>query len=151
MTHNLPILRDEIKQYLPHRDPMLFLDRVTELGENTIVAESDVRNDADFFKGHFPDMPIMPGVLLVETAAQAGALLVSIVHGLDEGTLIVFSSVESAKFKGAVYPGDKLTIRVAIEKVRLPFYRFSGKIYVGDKLVTSLQFSAAQIKMAEKT
>lgn len=148
MDMKLPIGRDIIENYLPHRDPMLFIDRVVEISENRIVIESDVNADAPFFKGHFPGMPIMPGVLMVETAAQAGALLVSLMKGLDEGKFIAFSSVDSARFKRPVYPGDLLRVDVEIEKIRLPFYRFAGKLYVKDKIVSSLQFAAAQMDFA---
>ena len=145
MSHKLPILQDEIKNYLPHRDPMLFIDRVIALGEDNIVIESDISPDADFFKGHFPGMPIMPGVLIIETTAQAGALLVALTRGLEDDKFIAFSSVETAKFKRPVYPNETLRVEVCIEKVRLPFYKFSGKAYVGDKLAASLQFAAAQM------
>ena len=74
----LPLSRDFIKDYLPHRDPMLFIDNVISLEENQIVAESFVDPKANYFKGHFPDMPVMPGVLIIESVAQAGALLVSL-------------------------------------------------------------------------
>ena len=145
MKHSLPISQDIIKTYLPHRDPMLFIDSVTDISEHSIVIESNIRQDAPYFKGHFPDMPIMPGVLIVETAAQAGALLVSLMHSLEDGKFIAFSAIESAKFKRPVYPGDLLRLDVNIEKIRLPFYKFSGKAYVGDKLVASLFFAAAQM------
>lgn len=145
MDLKLPIGRDIIKDYLPHRDPMLFIDRVIELSEDRIVSESDVKADASFFKGHFPDLPIMPGVLLIETAAQAGALLVSLTKGLEDGKFIAFSSVENARFKRPVYPGDMLRVEVEIEKIRLPFYKFNGKLYVGSTLVCSVQFAAAQM------
>ena len=91
-THSLPIHRAAIMDYLPHRDPMLFIDRVTALTENTITIESDVNADADFFKGHFPGLPIMPGVLVIETVAQAGALLVSLTKGLEKDKFIAFTN-----------------------------------------------------------
>ena len=149
MTHKLPILQDKIKQYLPHREPMLFIDRVVELEQNSIVIESDVNADADFFKGHFPGMPIMPGVLIIETVAQAGALLVSLTRGLDEDKFIAFSNVESAKFKRPVYPNETLRVEVSIEKIRLPFYKFTGKAFVDGKLAASLSFAAAQMEFKE--
>lgn len=145
MTYKLPMSRGIIETYLPHREPMLFVDRVIDLGDNHIVIESDVKADAVFFKGHFPGMPILPGVLIIETVAQAGALLVALTKGLDEDKFIAFSNVESAKFKRPVYPGTTLRIEVTIEKVRLPFYKFSGKAYLGDKLAASLLFAAAQM------
>ena len=149
MSHDLPILRDVIMQHLPHRDPMLFIDRVIELGENAIVIESDVSEDADFFKGHFPNMPLMPGVLIVETVAQAGALLVSLTHGLDDKKFLAFSSVESAKFKRPVYPNETLRVEVSIEKVRGPFYKFAGKVLVGADIAATLTFSAAQMSFEQ--
>lgn len=145
MTHKFPILQETIKKYLPHRDPMLFIDRVVEMGHDTIVIESDVNADAPFFKGHFPNMPIMPGVLIVETAAQAGALLVSLTCGLEDDKFIAFSNIDAAKFKRPVYPDETLRINVRIEKIRLPFYKFSAKAYVGDTLTASLNFAAAQM------
>lgn len=145
MEYRLPLSRDIIMSHLPHRDPMLFIDRVTALSEDTITVESDIKAEADFFKGHFPNMPIMPGVLIIETAAQAGALLVSLTRGLEDGKFIVFSSVDNVKFKRPIYPSDVLRVEVRIEKIRLPFYRFVGKVYVGDKLTTSLNFAAAQM------
>ena len=145
MKHKLPILQETVKNHLPHRDPMLFIDRVTALTETNIIIESEISADAPFFQGHFPGMPIMPGVLIVETAAQAGALLVSLSHGLDDDKFIAFSNIEAAKFKRPVYPGDTLRVEVTIEKIRLPFYKFSGKAYVDDKLAASLNFAAAQM------
>lgn len=145
MTHILPMSREQVKDYLPHRDPMLFIDRVTGLSNDTITIESNIKADAPYFKGHFPNMPIMPGVLIIETLAQSGALLVSLTQGLDDGKFIAFSSVDSAKFKRPVTPGDIMRVEVSIEKIRLPFYRFSGRAYVGDRLVASAQFAAAQM------
>ena len=146
MDYKLPILSQTIKEYLPHREPMLFIDRVIDLGENNIIIESDVSPKSDYFKGHFPNMPIMPGVLIIETVAQAGALLVSLTRGLDEDKFIAFSNVDSAKFKRPVYPNEVLRIEVSIEKIRLPFYKFSGKAFVGDKLAATLSFAAAQME-----
>ena len=88
IVHKLPLDRDYVKDFLPHRDPMLFVDRVIALDENSITIESDVDPEAEYFKGHFPGMPIMPGVLIVETVAQAGALLVSLTRGLTDDKFI---------------------------------------------------------------
>lgn len=144
-AHTLPLGPDDIKKYLPHRDPILFVHRVTQVAEMSITAESDVDGDADYFKGHFPDMPIMPGVLLIETVAQVGALLVSLTRGLSHDKFIAFSSVESAKFKRPVYPNETLRVEVEIEKVRLPFYKFSGTAEVNGKTVATLKFTAAEM------
>ncbi len=145
-VHKLPLLRPYIKDYLPHRDPMLFIDRVVELSDDFIKIESDVRADAEFFKGHFPSKPIMPGVLIIETVAQAGALLVSLTRGLSENKFIAFSNVDAVKFRRPVYPGEMLTVNVTIEKIRLPFYKFSGTALVNDKVAASLKFAAAEMQ-----
>ena len=146
----LPLERDEIKRYLPHREPMLFLDRVTNLEDMTITVESTADPAADYFKGHFPDMPIQPGVLLVETVAQAGALLVMFTDGLPENTFMGFSSIDSAKFKKPVLPGDKMVITVEIVKKRLPFYQFSGEVCVNDTRVANVEFKAAHMRFDKK-
>ena len=144
-SHNLPLDRNYVKNYLPHRDPMLFIDRVKTLSENAITIESDVDPDAAYFKGHFPGMPIMPGVLIIETVAQAGALLVSLTRGLSADKFIAFSNVDAVKFRRPVEPGEVLTIDVEIEKIRLPFYKFIGTAKVDGKLAASLKFAAAEM------
>lgn len=144
-THSLPLDKDYVKDYLPHRDPMLFIDRVTALREDAITIESDVDPKAEYFKGHFPGMPIMPGVLIVETVAQAGALLVSLTRGLSDDKFIAFSNVDSVKFRRPVEPGEVLTIDVEIEKIRLPFYKFVGIAKVDGKVAASLKFAAAEM------
>ncbi len=144
--HKLPLDRTYIEDYLPHRDPMLFIDRVTELSENAITIESDVKADAHYFKGHFPSMPVMPGVLIIETVAQTGALLVSLTRGLSGDKFLAFSNVDTAKFRCPVYPGEVMTVDVEIEKVRLPFYKFTGIVKVGGKTAASLKFAAAEMK-----
>lgn len=143
---SLPLDRAYIKDYLPHRDPMLFIDRVTALEENSIIIESDVKADAAYFKGHFPGMPIMPGVLIIETVAQAGALLVSLTRGLSDDKFIAFSNVDSVKFRRPVKPGEIITIEVELEKVRLPFYKFSGRATVDGKVAATLKFAAAEMQ-----
>ncbi len=141
----LPMDQETIKTFLPHRDPMLLLHRVTALSENAITAEYDVKKEAPFFAGHFPNLPIMPGVLIIEAAAQAGALLTAITRGLDDEKFIAFSNVETAKFKMPVLPGHTLAIDVAIERIRLPFYKFSGKVMVGEHVASTLKFAASQM------
>ncbi|MDB2438014.1 3-hydroxyacyl-ACP dehydratase FabZ [Hellea sp.] len=143
--HTLPLDRDYVKHYLPHRDPMLFIDRVTGLDENAITIESDVDPEAAYFKGHFPGMPIMPGVLIVETVAQAGALLVSLTRGLSDDKFIAFSNVDAVKFRRPVTPGEMLTINVEIERIRLPFYKFTGTATVEGKVAATLKFAAAEM------
>jgi len=141
----MPLGRDKIQEFLPHRAPMLFIDEVTDLAENHIRIISHLDPDADYFKGHFPNMPIQPGVLIIETVAQAGALLVKLSHGLSDGMFMGFSAVDSAKFKKPVYPGETMIVEVEIVRKRLPFYKFAGKVSVKDKLVATVDFTAAEM------
>lgn len=151
ITHSLPISQDKIKTYLPHRDPMLFLDRVIALSEDEITTESDISPNAEYFKGHFPDLPIMPGVLIIETVAQAGALLVALSKGLDEGKFIAFTHVDEVRFRKPVYPNETIRVDVKIERIRGPFYKFSGKAMCGDATVATLKFAAAQMDLNQDT
>ncbi|RKQ71625.1 3-hydroxyacyl-[acyl-carrier-protein] dehydratase [Litorimonas taeanensis] len=145
MTLKYPLDKYTIERFLPHRDPMLFIDRVIYADETSIVAESDIKAEAAYFKGHFPDLPILPGVMIIETVAQAGALIVSLSKGLEAGSFIAFSGVEQAKFRKPVYPGETLLIKAKIERSRRGFYKFSGEAFVGESLAAQLQFSATQM------
>jgi len=141
----LPIEQDGIKAILPHRPPMLLANRVTGLEEMSIQIESYVDPDADYLKGHFPKMPIQPGVLIVEAVAQAGALLVDLSHGLPDDMFMAFSGIDGAKFKKPVYPGETMIIDLEIIRKRLPFYKFAARVYVSEILVATVDFSAAQM------
>lgn len=145
MRMKLPIEKDGIKAILPHRSPMLFADRVTALEEMFIRVESYVDPEAEYLKGHFPEMPIQPGVLIVETVAQAGALLVDLSHTLPEGMFMAFSGIDNAKFKKPVYPGQTMIIDLEITRKRLPFFKFSAKVSVDNAVVATVDFSAAQM------
>lgn len=145
MSFQLPMERAEIMEVLPHRAPMLFIDRVTELSEMTIQIESFVDPQADYLKGHFPNMPIKPGVLIVETVAQAGAILVAKSHGLPENMFMGFSGIDSAKFKKPVFPGSTMIVDLEITRKRLPFYKFSARVSVKEQLVATVDFTAAHM------
>ena len=103
----------EILKRIPQKDPFLFISDIIEQGEDKIITNYQISGNEDFFKGHFPHMPIMPGVLLCEAAFQTGALLMSYKFetGLDGKTAVV-SRVNNAKFKNLVRPGDNLIIEV---------------------------------------
>ena len=144
-NQSLPRTREDVQAYLPHRDPFLFIDSVKDLSDTTITAQSYVNPEMGVFKGHFPNMPIMPGVLLIETIAQAGALIIAMNVDTQPGTITAFSAVESAKFRQPVYPGDTLLINVAILRSRGGFYKFEGSATVNGTIVVELKFSASQI------
>ena len=125
----------DIFKILPHRFPFLLIDRVLELDRmKRIVAIKNVTITEPFFQGHFPDKPIMPGVLIVEAIAQAGGLLLlTEVPNRDE-LLMVFTGIEKARFRRPVIPGDQLRLEVEVRAWRITAARLEGKAYVGDKV-----------------
>lgn len=145
--HEFPLDQSAIMEVLPHRDPMLFVDRVISADDTSIHAQTLVDPGWDVFKGHFPSLPIMPGVLLIETAAQVGALIVGLKGGIAEGAFIAFTGVEQAKFRRAVKPGDVLDVYVDLVKERRGFCKFEGRILVAGEVVTELKFAAAQMSL----
>ena len=125
---------NEIQRILPHRYPFLLIDRVIDLTrKERIVAIKNVTINEPFFTGHFPNMPIMPGVLIIEAIAQAGgALLLTEVEDRDN-KLMVFTGIERARFRRPVLPGDQLRIEVEVKAWRMTAVRMEGKVFVGDK------------------
>jgi 3-hydroxyacyl-[acyl-carrier-protein] dehydratase len=131
----LPVLsREEIEAVLPHRDPFLLLDEVLELepGER-VVARKRVRPDEWYLSGHFPGRPIMPGVLIVEAMAQAGAVAV-LSEEANRGKLALFAGIDGVRFKRVVEPGDELELTCALERVRGPVGRGKATATVDGEL-----------------
>lgn len=126
----------QIQRILPHRYPFLLIDRVVEIARmQRIVALKNVTINEPFFQGHFPGLPIMPGVLIVEAIAQAGgALLLTEVADRDD-KLMVFTGIEKARFRRPVVPGDQLRIEVEVKAWRVTAVRMEGRAFVGDKRV----------------
>src|SRR5512132_1096908 len=127
---------NDVQRIFPHRSPSLLIDRVIEMTpKERIVAIKNVTINEPFFQGHFPNMPIMPGVLIVEAIAQTGgALLLTEVANRDE-MLMVFTGIERAKFRRPVVPGDQVRIEVEVKSWRMNAVRMEGKAFVGDKRV----------------
>lgn len=144
---SFPLDREAVMAVLPHRDPMLFIDRVLTADETTLRASTHVDPDWMVFKGHFPDLPIMPGVLLIETIAQGGALILGLKGAVSDGSFVGFTGVESAKFRRAVLPNDDMDIHVELVRERRGFYKFEGRIEVDSELAVELKFAAAQMKL----
>ena len=110
-----------IKTYIPHRFPFLLIDKVIDMQENVIKAIKNVTINEPFFQGHYPSMPIMPGVLQVEALAQAGAVLAyHQIGNVDDNKQIYFASLDGIKFRKPVIPGDQLILEVTIERLSSP-------------------------------
>ncbi len=135
-------MREEIKKLIPQREPFLFVDKIIERGERKIITSLKLTGEEDFFKGHFPGNPIMPGVLLQEAIFQTGALLMA--SGSNPG-LGVVTRVQNAKFKNMVKPLDELIMEVElIETISNASY-MKGKTSVNGKVVLSIEFAVAAI------
>lgn len=134
----------EIKERLPHRYPMLMIDRV----ENLVLGKSavgikNITNNEPFFQGHFPEKPIMPGVLIVEAMGQTAGVLVSKTMNLEKSRgLVYFMSIDKVKFRKLVEPGDVLKLHVEKEKNHGNVWRFRGEAYVEKNLVSEAVFTA---------
>ena len=143
----------DIFRILPHRFPFLLIDRVIEIQrKQRIVVIKNVTINEPFFAGHFPNQPIMPGVLIVEAIAQAGGALLLTEAEDPQGKLIMFTGIERAKFRRPVVPGDQLRIEVELRNWRarpsMIAARMEGIVYVGDKKVAEAIVSCQLVDAA---
>lgn len=135
-----------ILKLLPHRYPFLLVDRVLEYQPfEFLVATKCVTVNEPFFQGHFPENPIMPGVMILEALAQAGALLSDLSRSAREGYkyFYFFAGIDKAKFKAVVTPGDQLTLSVRLKLQKRDFWRMIAEAHVGDKLACSAELMSA--------
>jgi 3-hydroxyacyl-[acyl-carrier-protein] dehydratase len=135
---------ERIMQMIPHRYPFLMIDRVVEVvPDATAVGIKNVSINEPYFQGHFPQRPVMPGVLIIEAMAQTAAVLVVHTLGLNaEGKLVYFMSVDNARFRRPVMPGDQLRIHVSKERSRGNVWKFSGEARVNGTLVAEATYAA---------
>ena len=151
MTGPVDIDIIKILNLLPHRYPFILVDRVLEYKAfDYLVAIKNVTINEPFFAGHFPGNPIMPGVLMLESLAQASALLSNLSRSAKEGYeyLFFFAGIDNAKFKQVVTPGDQLRLEVKMLGQKRDFWRLHGEVFVGDTVACSadLMSAAKEIK-----
>lgn len=136
----------EIRRLLPHREPFLLVDEVLEVEPGRrLVALKHVRAEEHYFAGHFPGAPVMPGVLIIEAMAQAGALLLFREVPERQSKLVFFAGIDAARFRAPVFPGDDLRLEIDVISFRNTRSKMTGKAYVGDKLVAEAELLATLV------
>jgi beta-hydroxyacyl-ACP dehydratase FabZ len=144
----MPILEiNEIRRILPHRYPMLMVDRIVELETDRIVGIKNVTTNEPFFSGHFPDFPVMPGVLIIEALAQTAGVLVLNSIPDRESKLVLLVSIESAKFRRPVVPGDQLRLEMTVLKRKASVAKMAGRATVNGNVVAEAEMMC---KLADK-
>lgn len=135
---------NEIQSVIPHRYPFLLIDRIVEIDPfKRIVALKNVTINEPFFQGHFPGAPVLPGVIIIEAMAQAGAVLLFREVPDRESKLLYFTSIEEAKFRRPVGPGDQLILEVSVIKYKMGYAKLRGEARVDGNLVTEAIISSA--------
>ncbi len=134
----------EIMDILPHRPPFLLIDSILSCGEykegEKVVAKKNVTINEDFFRGHFPNEPVMPGVLIIEALAQTGAFII-LSQEENRGKIAYFAAIDKAKFKHVVRPGDTLILEMELIKSKSNAGKGKGTAYVNDKVAASGEFT----------
>jgi len=137
----------EILTLLPHRYPFLLVDRVLEIEPGkSIVAIKNVSFNEPFFKGHFPNRPIMPGVLILEAMAQTSGILAvkSRESFMPEKSIFYFAGIDNARFKRVVKPGDQMRIEVELDRIKGDYAKFKGNVYVETQLACSADLTSVR-------
>ncbi len=133
----------EIRATLPHRYPFLLVDRISELEPGRrIVGIKNVTINEPFFQGHFPDRPVMPGVLILEAMAQVGGVLAFKSSPFEGRPVVYLTGIDNAKFRKPVVPGDQLRLEVEVLKRRQPFWKMRGNAFVESELVCEAELTA---------
>ncbi len=143
---------NQIKEYLPHRYPLLLVDRVLDWeGGKRITAIKNVTINEEFFNGHFPHKPVMPGVLMIEALAQTAALLAFLTMGQkpDDNAVVYFVGIDGARFKRPVEPGDQLTMEVEILRQSRGIWKFQAKASVGEQLAVEAELMCTMRSIAD--
>jgi beta-hydroxyacyl-ACP dehydratase FabZ len=131
-----------IKEIIPHRFPFLFVERIVECSSHAIVGIKNVSVNEPFFQGHFPNDPIMPGVLILEAMAQTGGILILTEFPQHLGKRFYFAGLDKARFRKPVRPGDQLVMKVKLQKHRGGFFKMLGEAFVDDVLVAEAEMTA---------
>jgi len=133
-------IENPVKGLLPHREPFLFVDEITEASNEKIVAKRTFTDKDFFFKGHFPEYPVVPGVILIETMAQSGGAGLRKLGVLGDSALFFLATVDKVKFRRQVRPGDEVCSEIVNLRVSPKMIKQSGKAFVGDELAAEAEW-----------
>ena len=140
----ITLLHNDIIKLIPHRYPFLLIDKITDIVINeSVTGIKSVTFNEPFFPGHFPEHPVMPGVLILESMAQSAGCLVSYQDkSLSSNNLVFFTGIDKAKFRKPVTPGNELILKINLISNKRSFYKFNGEAFIQNDLVASADFSA---------
>lgn len=147
--NGLEVVEHDVLNSIPHRPPFLFVDKILHLDDDAIEAERTLRADEGFFKGHYPQFPIMPGVLMCESIFQVAGIFLSkkVLQASDvQGKVPVLTRIQEAKFKRMAFPGDKLTLGAQFDQKVKDFYFFKGWAKKEDSLLLSINFIIGMVE-----
>ncbi len=135
---------NEIKSLIPHRYPFLLIDKVIDIVKNeTATGIKNVTVNEPYFPGHFPSSPVLPGVLQIESMAQTAAVLVAKSLDIsDSSALVLLTTIDNAKFRKPVTPGDTMSLLVTVQKIRNKLWKFKGEVIVNFQKMSECEFSA---------
>ena len=135
---------DEIKKLIPHRYPFLLIDKVIDIVKNeSATGIKNVTVNEPYFPGHFPSSPVVPGVLQIESMAQTAAVLVAKSLDIsDSSALVLLTTIDNAKFRKPVTPGDVMALSISVEKMRNKLWKFKGEVSVNAQKMSECEFSA---------
>ena len=135
---------DEIKRLIPHRYPFLLIDKVINIVKNeTATGIKNVTINEPYFQGHFPSSPVLPGVLQIESMAQTAAVLVAKSLDIsDSSALVLLTTIDNAKFRKPVTPGDVMSLSITVQKMRNKIWKFQGEVIVNSQKMSECEFSA---------
>ena len=135
---------DEIKRLIPHRYPFLLIDKVIDIVKNeSAIGIKNVTVNEPYFPGHFPSAPVVPGVLQIESLAQTAAVLVAKSLNIsDSSSLVLLTTIDNAKFRRPVTPGDVMSLSITVQKMRNKIWKFKGEVIVNFQKMSECEFSA---------
>lgn len=147
----LPMNIQQIREYLPHRYPFLLVDRVTDITENAIVGYKNVSINEEFLQGHFPNYPIMPGVLIVEALAQVAGILGFVMNNQrpNDGSLFLFAGAERVRFKKQVVAGDQLVLKAELVMQKRGIYKYNCIATVDGIVATTAEIMVSHQKIEQ--